>query len=212
MSTLPEIRINFADLLYMGESKSLAEGKKLESYEQYDDWTAAYRKEWEKHEKKIMPALQDILDVQFYKSVIDVSCAPYFIPKSAPLIMNFRNEPDQFVDVLTHELCHVLLTDNDVVQIHNHRQKQPINLVEAWQKLFGKELDFNTLVHIPVHALCKYVYFDVMKEPSRLERDMESVKSYVGTQSYVDAWEYVEKHGYQKIIDDLKHMYAEAAA
>ena len=205
---LPEIRISFADLLYFNESQTLAGEDKLDTYEQYEEWTEAYRKEWRKYETKIITALQEVLGVQFYKPVIDVSCAPYFIPKSDPLIMNFRNEPDQFVDVLMHELCHVLLTDNNVLQIHNHTKKS-VNLARVWEELFGKEHDFGTLVHIPVHALSKYIYLDILKEPSRLKRDIDSVKTYVGSEIYTAAWDYVEKHGYELIINKLKVSYKE---
>ena len=205
-TTAPEIRINFADLLYFNESQTLAGKEKLDSYEQYEKWTEAYRREWLKYETKIVIALQEVLNLQFYKPVIDVSCAPYFIPKSDPLIMNFRNRPDQFIDVLMHELCHVLLTDNNIVQINNHTE-QSVNLAKVWEGLFGKEHDFGTLVHIPVHALSKYIYLDILKEPSRLKRDIESVKTYEGSEVYVAAWDYVDKQGYKEIIDKLKHSY-----
>lgn len=204
---LPEIRINFADLLYFNESQTLAGKEKLDSYEQYEKWTEAYRKEWRKYETKIITALEEVLNAQFYKPVIDVSCAPYFIPKSDPLIMNFRNEPDQFVDVLMHELCHVLLTDNNVIQIHKHTNKKNVNLAKVWEELFGKEHDFSALVHIPVHALSKYIYLDILKEPSRLKRDIDSVKTYVGSEVYTAAWDYVDKQGYKEIIGKLKHSY-----
>ena len=51
---IPEIRINFAWLLFYGESQALAEANsfKLESYEHYDNKTEEYRKAWKKHEKK----------------------------------------------------------------------------------------------------------------------------------------------------------------
>lgn len=209
MSNIPEIRIKFAYLLYFEESKSLAGKSKLHSYDQYEKWTDSYRKAWRVHEKTILSSLQNVLGVRFYKSVIDVSCAPFFVPKSDPLIMNFSRQPDQFVDVLMHELCHVILTDNNVCRLSD--DNPAMNLVDIWQKLFGKDHDFGTLVHIPVHALSKYIYLDILEEPSRLMRDLKSVKQFQGSQSYVDAWAFVNDHDYKAIVDDLKKTYEVSA-
>lgn len=207
--TTPEVRINFSWLLFYDEVQKLKGDYKLESHEQFEEWTTNYRQAWRKREAKILPALQDCLGVTFYKPVIDVALAPFFRCKSDPLIINFRNEPDQFVDVLTHELCHVLLTDNNKLQLGN--DETPIDLEQAWQGLFGKEHDFHTLVHIPVHAICKYIYLDILKEPQRLSRDMDTVKTYAkaGDNPYTKAWEYVEKHDYKQLIADLKQSYEE---
>lgn len=202
---LPEVRINFAWLLFNDESQWLAGDRKLENFSKYEEWTVDYRKEWRKHEQKILTALQTALGVEFYKSVIDVSCAPYFVTKSDPLVVNFLNEPDQFVDVLTHELCHVLLTDNNKLQLRG--DKPSIDLAKTWYTLFGKNHDFKALVHIPVHALSKYIYLEILKEPSRLDRDIESILDF--NTAYLEAWRYVNKNNYKKIISDLKKSYEE---
>lgn len=204
----PEIRINFAWLVYYAESQALAEkyGNELKSYEYYEQKTQAYRKAWKKHEKNILAGLQSALGVSFYKPVIDVSCAPFFIPKSDPLIMNFNEEPDQFIDVLMHEICHVLLTDNNQHQSNGLTPK--LDLIAVWQELFSGEEDFNVLAHIPVHALSKYIYLDVLKEPSRLVRDKKAVEEWEGSGAYVRSWQYVEEHDYKHIIEQLKQSYA----
>lgn len=204
---IPEIRISFAWLLFYGESQSLAEAHdfKLESYYHYDQKTAEYRKAWKKHEKRIIHGLQTSLGVEFYKPVIDVSCTPYFIPKSDPLIMNFKETPDQFIDVLTHELCHVLLTDNNKHQSNGENPK--MDLIAVWKKMFNGEKDFNVLAHIPVHALCKYIYLDVLNEPSRLERDKKAVEEWDNSGAYKTSWAYVESHDYKEIIKQLKESY-----
>lgn len=204
---IPEIRISFAWLLSYGESQALAEANdfKLESYEHYDKLTVEYRKAWKKHEKEIIGGLQSALGVGFYKPVIDVSCTPYFIPKSDPLIMNFKETPDQFIDVLTHELCHVLLTDNDKHQSNGNKPK--LDLIAVWKKMFNGEEDFNVLAHIPVHALCKCIYLDILKEPSRLERDKKAVEEWDNSGAYTASWAYVENHDYKEIIKKLKESY-----
>ncbi len=205
---LPEIRINFAYLLYFGESQKIAGENKLETYEQYTEWTLNYRKEWRKFESKILKALLDKLELAFYLPIIDVSCAPYFIPKSDPLIMNFSHEPDKFVDVLTHELIHLLLTDNNIVRTKD--AKPVINLFDEWKKLFRGNYDFSTLVHIPVHAISKYIYLDVLHDPSRLQRDIDSAQKLNGAKAYIDSWDYVNNHDYHQIVNDLSGSYQEA--
>ena len=209
MKDISEIRIYYGYLLAGYESEILAEkfNLKMETEAQYLKWTDNYRQEWEKYESKIIPALQRALGVKFYRQVIDVNCAPFFIPKSDPLIMGFKNLPEVFVDELTHELCHVLLTDNNKLQIHSSNPGKRGDLIKLWTELFGDH-DIGKLVHIPVQAMMKHIYIDVLKEPERLERDIETSQTY-GKVAYSGSWEYVEKHGYKQIIKKLKSYYAE---
>lgn len=209
MTSKPEIRINYAYFL-RGISEILDKhynpgNSQLASWEQCQEWTKAYRAEWEKHQGKILTALHDILGLKFYRDVIDVSLAQYFIPQSDPLIMHFRNEPDLFVDVLTHELIHILLTDNNVLQLNNHECK--VDLIKIWQELFGANYNFGTLVHIPVHAVLKSLYIDYLNDKSRLERDIEKAKEIDNGKNYVNAWEYVNDNDYKEIVNKLKNCY-----
>lgn len=210
MSDIPEIRIYYSYLLAGFESQILAEklDLKMDSEEQFITWAGNYRKEWSKYEGEIIPALQKALGLGYYKKVIDVNVAPFFRPKSDPLIMNFKNLPDKFVDELTHELCHVLLTDNTKNQDHSYKKR--VNLLDVWEGLFGRH-EIGMLVHIPVQALMQHIYLDVLKEPSRLERDKKDSQKY-GHGEYTSAWDYVEKHGYKEIIAKLKKSYAEMPA
>ena len=45
---------------------------------------------------------------------------------------------------------------------------------------------------------------DVLNEPARLERDIELCAKY---KDYALAWEYVQEHGYEKIIKQLREEY-----
>lgn len=208
MTTKPEIRINFSYLLYVTSVKLdklyNPDAPKLVSTEQCEEWTKAYKKEWRKHEAKILDALNQILGLEFYRDVIDVSLAPYITPQSDPLIIHFGNKPDQFVDVLAHELIHVLLTDNNVLQINSNSTE--VDLIKEWANLFG-EFEFKTLIHIPVHAILKALFIDYMKEESRYVRDKEHANTINGGKSYVEAWEYVDSNGYEEIIEKLKDSY-----
>ncbi len=171
---LPEIRINFSRLLYHGECRHLDlifnKGEsKMASPETYEVRTEEYRKAWANYQTTILQGMTEVLDLSFYRPVIDVTLAPYFGHKSTPLIINFRPDPDRFVDVLTHELLHVLQTDNT-----KHQELGPhstVDLLAEWRRLFG-EHERVMLVHIPLHALHKYIYLDILKAPERLEREI----------------------------------------
>jgi len=209
---LPEIRIDYAWLLYnvsrVLEKSIRKNGKtKIPNFEESEKLTEAYRQEWSKYEKILLHAMCEALNLSFYKPVIDVSIAPYFIPQSDPLILSFYHKPDRFVETLTHELIHILLTDNNKLSIKERPSK--VDLMGKWRKLYGEDHDFNTLVHIPVYAVLKHIYLDVLKEPKRMDRDMKEVKTYQNGKAYTAAWEYVNSRDYKKLIGELGQLYKE---
>lgn len=204
---LPEIRITFSRLLYHGECHRLDllinDGEsRIAHPQQYEEKAERYREAWKRYEKNILEGMEGALGVSFYRSVIDVTLAPYFGSKSVPLIINFRTDPDAFVDVLTHELLHVLQNDNNKLQTLGRNAHG--GLTEEWRSLFGDH-ERKTLVHIPVHALHKYIYLDILNAPKRLARDIETTKSNI---PYAEAWQYVNDHDYRQIVDELRAMYS----
>lgn len=211
--TLPEIRINFSHLLYHGEcqllDRSLNNGKSMISnISAYEEKTKQYRLAWSKYETILLKGMVDVLGVSFYRDVIDVTLAPYFGFKSSPLILNFRPDPDLFIDKLTHELLHVLQNDNMTYQAASYSSTaSQVKLVEEWQQLFGDHSRL-ALVHIPLHALHKYIYLDVLKEPQRLERELDLLQKSPTAKEYIVAWNYVNEHSYKDIIEKIKLIYA----
>ena len=205
---IPEVRIQFSWLLYDTVSITLHEklakpGEELPSQIQCEEWTNDYRQAWQSKQRKILTALCSELNLEFRRPVLDVDLAPWLRPISSPLLMGFQNKPDQFVDVLTHELCHVLLTDNNI-QTNRGKSETRGSMLQTWKKLFGEDHDFVTLVHIPVHACLKFVYLDILREPERLQRDIEHCNRWP---AYKKAWEYIEAHDYQTIINQVKKSY-----
>ncbi len=206
----PEIRINFSYLLYYGESQVLYKSwsdktGKLIPEEKCIEITKTYRDVWRKKEDKILSAMQNILGLEFYKPVIDVALAPMFTPISDPLILSFYHNPAGFVSTLIHELFHVLLTDNKIVSDRN----EDLNLIPVWEKWLGFKGSWTTLVHIPVHAGCKYIFEDVLKESSKVQQDMDEIKSWTSNQKgdYLKSWEYVQGHDYKEILAQFKKGY-----
>lgn len=210
MSNLPKLRISYSFLIGGAESKALAKqfGHTIQDDDYYYKKTDEYISVWQKYERKILAGLQDALGVRFNLAIIDAYGAPFFIPKSAPLLFNYVDEPDRFIDVLTHELCHIALTDNNKYSSFGTDFDQLIG--HKWQKMYDLD-DFGAVIHVPVHALCKYIWLDVLEQPERYERDKKAVVSWVGGKSYVKSWEYVDRHDYKQILDDLKKLYNEVS-
>jgi len=182
---LPVIRIKDAWLLREHASKHLHElwgkDKKLADDKWMEKRVADYQKAWKPVEQKILMGMTEKLGLSFRQNIIDVNIAPWFNAFSDPMVIGVMQEPDVFVDTLTHELLHRLLTDNTAIP-------HETLLLSEWQKLFGKNHTFGTVVHIPVHAVHKAIYLDVLKDPKRLERDIANNKQYEAT-DYIAAWD-----------------------
>lgn len=200
---LPIIRIKDAWLLRENASKHLHELWGKDSKLADDKWmekrVAQYSAAWQPFEKDILTAMTKMLGLSFRQNIIDVHIAPWFHAFSDPMVIGVMQEPDTFVDILTHELIHRLLTDNTAVP-------HDAPLLPEWQRLFGKQHSFGTVVHIPVHAVHKAIYLDTLKAPERLARDIATNKKHNAT-DYIAAWDYVDKHDYKTIIEKLKKSY-----
>ncbi|MFV0556713.1 MAG: hypothetical protein ACK5LM_06405, partial [Lactovum sp.] len=153
---LPEIRIKDAWLLRENVSQHLHElwagdADKLAGDDDMQEIIVAYIKEWKRYEEEILSMMTGLLNLEFRKNIIDVYIAPWFYAFSDPLVMGVTFTPQQFVDQLTHEMIHILLTDNDKASIDS--LGSPVG--DVWARLFGDQHSFVTLVHIPVHAIHK---------------------------------------------------------
>jgi hypothetical protein len=199
----PVIRIRDGWLLRDQVSKHLHElwgkGQPLADDEWMEQRVAAYTAAWQPFETKIMDGLHELTGLRFRQNIVDVYLAPWFNAMSDPLIIGVMREPDEFIDVLTHELIHRLLTDNAALPFETL-------LVPRWEALFGPDHSFHALIHIPVHALHQAVYLDILDAPHRLERDKTRDRE-THSADYVAAWEYVGTQGYKEIIMKLKEDY-----
>ncbi len=204
MSRIPKVRIEYSWLLEEAASGHIRKGLNIEVPIAPPEVTKKrvkdYKKAWDPYEKKILRAIQKVTGLKFKQNYIDVYIAPFFAAFSDPLVIGTRNEPDAFVDVLTHELIHRICEDNT---------KYPFMKEPDWAKVFGKDYSENTLAHIQVHAIHKAIYLDYLKEPERLERDIHSSRTYRNAESYKEAWDYVEKNGYKEVIKQFKRAYRE---
>lgn len=173
------------------------------SQKKFKDWVAPslddvkknvkeYEKEWEKYGDRILDGLTTITNLSFKRNQIDihvVSGNPR--PFSRPIVLKSRYSPIDFINIVTHELIHCLFVDNE-------------------KKLDGKEFYKieNKIVssHVLIYAILKSVYFDILNEPERFERNMQSLSEYDSDSNaaYKEAWNIVNKIGYKEIIKGFR--------
>lgn len=154
-----------------------------------------YEKAWRPYEKRIVEGMCQILNLEFKQNVIDIYAAPFYTSFSFPVVIATKYDPNDAIEVIAHELIHVLLYDNT-------RSKLDLQKTGAqWAKLFPEITDEVALIHIPVHAVMQAVFDDTLNEPERTSNDKKLCEGY---SSYEQAWQYVELHGYRNIIDKLK--------
>lgn len=198
----PEIRIKDAWLLRQNTSIHLhelwaKEGERLADDDEMEHIVSAYREAWTPYEKKIIHGMCGLLDLEFRQNIIDVNIAPWFYAFSDPMVIGVTYKPDRFVEVLTHELIHRLLTDNT-------QTAYDTLYANEWKRLFGADHTFGALVHIPVHAIMQGVFDDALDEPERTINDREACRKW---EDYDVAWRYVEEHGYKWVVDQLRVNY-----
>ncbi len=150
-----------------------------------------YEKEWKKNEELILSSIVNITGLSFHRNAIEVHIVSGNPRQfSYPVVIKSGFQPSEFVDVLTHELIHRLLTVNSL----------------KWTDIVDQEyLTENDLVknHILLHAILKYIFLDVLKEPKKLDLNLERSRGH-GLNDYTRAWEIVDKEGYKKIIERFK--------
>lgn len=201
----PEIRFRDSFLLigtiyadiepaYMPPTAETDERDKL-SRENINKKLDEYEEAWRPYEEKLIKGMCDLLNMEFRQNIIDIYAAPFYTSFSFPMFIATKYEPDRAIEIITHELLHVLLYDNTA---------QKLNLFskgEEWRTLFEGIDDEIARIHIPVHAVLQALFDDVLHEPGRTKRDRQMCSNYP---PYKLAWEYVEKVGYKKIIEKLR--------
>lgn len=156
-----------------------------------------YEKAWRPYEQRLIHGMCELLGLEFRQSIIDIYAAPFYTSFSDPMVIATKYTSDRAVDVITHEIIHRLLTDNI-------QTKDDTRYDVEWRKLFGREHSWNTVIHIPVHAVMQALFDDIIDEPRRTARDKKACQKWA---DYHAAWQYVDAVGYKKIIAQLKENY-----
>jgi hypothetical protein len=196
----PKIRIQRGWLL---EETALMVSKQIEFLKEHQKNFSAermkkiiqeYRTEWAEYENKILPGICGILNLEFLHNIIDVhivSC--WTSAMSSPLIIPSYCPVEQFPHTLTHELLHRLLSDNT----------QNVDTYQIRDKMFPSDLTSRTRNHIIVHAVHKEIFLEILNRPDFLSREIERCQK---ASDYKASWDYVEKNGHLKIINQFKDL------
>lgn len=198
MVKIPEVRIKYAWLLSNSASVVMNEkwgdGTPLQSDKLYEKIALKYEEWWRPFNDPVLKGISKLLKLSFKQNIIDVNVAPWFTPISDPMVIGpiFKTQ-DDILNTLSHEMLHRLITDNTTYPYD-------FDFLAEWQTMFGKDHARNTLIHIPVHAVMEALYRDVLNRPDLIDLDKKQTSSY---KAYKDAWVYVEKVGYKKILKQL---------
>lgn len=167
--------------------------KSYPSREEVEAKIKDYKDAWEKIENKVLTAISEILKLKFYQKVIDVYIVGSSRSFSDPMIISSHFLADEFCDVLVHELIHRILTDNT----------KHADIASIWKNMFPKE---PRLVrnHVLVHATHEYIYREILKDDTRLKRDISNANDFP---EYKRSWDIVEEKGYQQVIERFKNYY-----
>lgn len=198
MKGIPEVRISYSWLLDHSVARPWAylqnqvhDSKiKLPDREWIDERVEQYVAAWKAKDQIILESIQEIFGLHFYDPVIKCSICPRMPSFSDPLVINTKSEPDEFVDILTHELLHILLNDNQEGFSPRHLQDK-----------LRPDFTPRAKNHIFVHAGSKYVYQDVLEENYRYERDISNSES---APDYKAAWGVVSEEGHMELISMVK--------
>jgi hypothetical protein len=140
-----------------------------------------YRNTWKKEETTILKNVCDVLGLKFARPIIDVYIVTALSGAiSDPLIISSKTDLRIFNDMLTHEILHVLLTDNV--------QQMPV--ASIWSEMFPNENK-------------RTQNLEVLKNKERLEADIERCRKF-DIAFTLRAWEVVEKMGYKRIIEEFQ--------
>ena len=190
MNILPEIRIKYGSFLDEVFKSALT----LHNYPVPDETKNKIFKfieAWQAKEEITLRSICNFLQLDFRQNIIDVYIVGRGKTFSDPMVISGHFDPDEFTDILTHELIHRLLTDN----IQGRKNK----LLEYLKQNFYTE-ERLTRNHILVHAISKFVYLEILKEPARLNRDIQNCAD---NSAYKRSWEIVEQKGYRQLISEF---------
>lgn len=114
----------------------------IKSHEKWKDWvvptdeeieakTKSFQAIWQENGDKILTAMQNVTGLSFVRNRIDISVvAGNPRSHSNPIIIKSSWTPEEFLNVLTHELIHNLVGDNS--EITQNKWKPWTQIVEQY--------------------------------------------------------------------------------
>lgn len=174
-------------------------------YEQYKKFINSFMNKikptWKKIEQNIFDFCEEITGLKWKEKKILVyvikisSIMPISDPLTIPIQFQSKNEifpltQNRFIDIMIHELIHNLFIQND----------------KEMGDYFGfilekyKDEDFDTAIHLLVHAIHKKIFLKYFKK----ERLKEEIKMSSFYPAYERSWEIVNEKGEDNLIEEFK--------
>lgn len=172
----------FLDPIFVGWIKAQPQFKNWRepSKEQVRIKTSIFKEAWKIHQAAIFNGLFETTGLIFARNAFDVHVVSGN-PRSFsfPIVVKSGYTPDEFIEVVAHELIHCLFKDNKV------EEPYPKNR------------------HIIIHAILKSIYLDHMHKPELLADNIARSKA-CDYPEYAEAWKFVSRNDYGKIIESFR--------
>ena len=177
-------------------------------YEKYEKFVSSFINEvessWKKIEQKIFDYCEKITGLKWKKDipvyVIKISSiTPISDPLTIPIQFQagkkiFTLTTDRFIDMMIHELIHNLFIQNDK-EIGDYFHF----ILEKY-----KQEDFDTAIHLLVHAIHKKIFLKYFSE-KRLKEEIKMSSFYP---AYKKSWEIVGEKNEDCIINEFRNYIA----
>ena len=173
------------------KKKHIKKWGKYPSYKEIKTYIKKIKPIWKKQENKVLKELSELTNLEWKEKEIKCYITGRAFPFSDPLTMRIYKNKNFFIDCLIHELIHVLF-------IQNTKETNPYFAYIITKKY--KNEKFNTRIHIPVHAIHKYIFLKFFTE-KRLKTEIDFCKY---SPEYKRSWEIVNSEGYENIIKEFR--------
>ena len=176
------------------EARCKVFNKKIENYPSSESvlkYMSKAEKIWNKHSNSIINEISNSSKLKWKSKAIKCYFIGWGINLSDPLTISTFNNIENFIHVLTHELIHQILFQNEDITSN------------AWKFLGNKYKNESqsTRAHIIVHAIHSKIYLKLFNK-KYLELDIKQSKNFP---EYKKSWDIIKKEGADNIIKEFNN-------
>jgi len=174
--------------------KLLAKSTQLMSEQTIDGMLSAAEGSWSKDGAKIISELSDVAQLPWKEEIIQCYLvSDYKYAFSDPLtipISKYSPDKSGFVDIVSHELIHRLLSANE----------DQLGNVKRFMKETFPNIKPNTEVHIILYGIQSQVWQNLLGAEQRKNLFL----TVPDVESYIDAWNIANNLGYDRVVDEFR--------
>lgn len=187
---MPKINFRYSWIYDITNKKNLDSYRGKLSYpsrQKISEYIKRVEKEWSKIEKEILSYLSKITKIKWKEKEIICYVVGRGRPISDPLTMEvYEKRVDWFIDVIIHELIHRIFCQKNNMEKHNRLSKK-----------------YKKNIHITVHIILNAIHKDIYLKFFNKKRLLREIKIFSNYPEYKEAWDFVERNDYKKIIKDF---------